>query len=85
MSGSQRSIAEGGKRNEAPSFTPSQYLVRSLLGNALVKGLVAHHDRGSAATGEALDKLDRELPVLRRLRPVRLRVEAELLAQVIMQ
>jgi hypothetical protein len=37
-------------------------------GDALVKGVVAHHDRRGAAAGEAFDKFDRKLPVLGRLR-----------------
>jgi hypothetical protein len=66
-------------------LAPAEYLVRLLLSNTLVKGVVAHHDRRGAATGEAFDKLDRELPVLGRLRPVDMRVQAKLRAKVLVQ
>src|SRR5664279_4722958 len=70
--------AECGMRSETRSFALPQNLVRPLLRNALVKFVVTHHDRGRAAARKAFDEFDRELPILGRLRAVRVRVQAEL-------
>ena len=53
--------------------------------DAFVKVVVAHHHRRGAATGETFDEFDRELSVLRRLRAVRVRVQAQLLAKMFVQ
>ena len=53
--------------------------------NAFVEGFVAHHHRRGAATGQALDELDRELAVLRRLNAVLVRIETELVAKMFVQ
>ena len=53
-----------------------------VMADALKKVLVAHHDRCRAAARQTLDKLDRVFAVLRRLRAMRMGIQAEALAQV---
>src|SRR5262245_38997879 len=62
----------------AKSFATSDDFVRLRVVDTFVKILVAHHHRRAAATGETFDKFNRELAVSRRLRAVRVSVEAEL-------
>src|ERR1039457_4771584 len=69
----------------ANSFAIPRNLVRPSVRNTFVKRVVAHHNRGGAATGEAFDEFDRELSVLRRLRAVRVRVQTELVAKMFVQ
>jgi len=53
--------------------------------DGFVEVVVHHHHRCGAATGEAFDEFDRELSVLRRLRAVRMRVQAQLLAKMFVE
>ncbi len=55
------------------------------IAHAFVEIFVAHHHRCHAATSEALHEFNRELPVLRRLQAVSMRVEAKLGAKVFVQ
>ncbi len=71
-------------RNGGFSFAPPHNLIR-LFRDPFVECVVAHHHRRGAAAREAFDELDRELPVLSRLRAVRLRVEAKFLAKMPVQ
>src|ERR1035441_6623870 len=77
--------AECEMRRKTGSFALPHDLVRSLLGNACVKRVVAHHARGRSTACEAFDELHRKLPILGRLRAVRVRVQVELAAKVLVQ
>jgi hypothetical protein len=47
--------------------------------------MVAHHDWGSSATGQAFHKFNGETPIFGRLRTVLMRVEPKLCAEVLVQ
>ena len=64
------------------SFALREDFIRLRVRDAFVEILVAHHHGRGAATGEALDELDGELPVLGRLDAVLVPVEAELGAEI---
>jgi len=72
-------------QNSDSSFAASQNFIGFCMIDAFVKFVVAHHHRGGAATGETFDEFDRELSVLRRLRAVRVRFQAQLLAKVFVE
>jgi hypothetical protein len=62
-----------------------QEFVRFLRAHALVKIIVAHHDRSSATARQAFHELDGEFAVLRCLDSVRVRVQVQLLAKMFMK
>ena len=53
--------------------------------NTFVKFFANHHHRRRAAAREALDKVDGELAIRRRLRTMRVRVETQFRAKIMMQ
>src|ERR1043165_4530188 len=67
------------------SVTFCQNFFRFFRRHTFVESLVAHHDRGGAATGQAFDELDRELAVLRRLRAMLVGIQAKLVAELMVQ
>ena len=50
-----------------------------------MKGVVAHHDGGGAATGEAFDEFDGVLAILCGLRAMNVRIEAQPATNVFVQ
>src|SRR5216117_1036648 len=69
----------------ANSFALSQNLISRLVRYSLVKRLIAHHHRSRAATGQTLYKLDRVFAVLGCLRAMRLRIQPEPLAKMLVE
>src|SRR4051794_2327028 len=67
------------------SFAPLQNCISACFGDALVKRIVAHHDRGGPATRQALYKFNRELSILRRLWPMAMGIQAQFIAKVLVQ
>jgi hypothetical protein len=67
------------------SFAASQNLVCLVVADPFMKGVVAHHDGGGAATGEAFDEFDGVLAILCGLRAMNVRIEAQPATNVFVQ
>ena len=69
-----------------PSLGPIlQNFVRTLIGDAFIKRIVAHHHGRGAAACEAFYKFDGVFPVRRCLRSMGFMVEAEFVAKMLVQ
>ena len=66
-------------------FAPCHDFIRPGLRHPLVKLVAHHHHRRGAATRETFHEFNRELAVLRRLRTMLVRVQAQLFTKMMVQ
>src|SRR5438876_11964892 len=89
MSGSQSTFSISDLRftscTDFCSLASAHNFIRVRLAHAFIKVVVAHQHRRRAATGQAFDELDGELAVLRRLQAMLVRIQAQLLATILVQ